>query len=87
VRHTQHQTFLGYRSEHILVARGADRMSPAGLFPAGFHPLLQVSALKWSPRALGVPYRGRMGKRDALASLVFRLTAYVRRVTPATVAC
>jgi hypothetical protein len=39
------------------------------------------------PRALGVPYCGRMGKRDALASLVFRLTAYVRRTTPATVAC
>jgi len=38
--------------------------------------------LKRSPRALGVPYRGRMGKRDALACLAFRLTVNVRRQRP-----
>jgi hypothetical protein len=60
---------------------------PAGQLPAGLRPLSQVSALKRSPRALGVPYRGRMGKRDALACLAFRLTADVRRATPMALAC
>jgi len=46
-------------------------VAPAGLFPAGLRPLSQVSALRRSPRALHVPYRGRMGKRDALARLAF----------------
>jgi hypothetical protein len=46
-------------------------------------PLSQVSALKRSPRALGVPYRSRMDKRDALVCSAFRLTADVRRATPA----
>jgi hypothetical protein len=46
-------------------------VAPGRLFPAGLRPLSQVSALKRSPRALGVPYRGRMGKRDALARLAF----------------
>jgi hypothetical protein len=62
-------------------------VAPAGSYPAGLRPSVQVNGLIRPPRALGVPYRGRMGKRDALASLVFRLTPYVRRATPATVAC
>jgi hypothetical protein len=41
----------------------------------------------WSPHALVVPYRGRMGKRDALARLAFRLTADVQRATPVALAC
>ena len=45
--------------------------APAGLIPAGLRLLSQFSALKRSPRALRVPYRGRMGKRDALARLAF----------------
>ena len=32
---------------------------------------MQVNGLIRPPRALGVPYRGRMGKRDALAELGF----------------
>ena len=60
---------------------------PGGPLPAGLRPLSQVSALKRSPRALGAPYRGRMGKRDALARLAFRLTADVPRATAAAVAC
>ena len=47
-----------------LVARGA--RPPAGRLPAGLRLLSQVSALKRSPHALRVPYRGRIGKRDAL---------------------
>jgi hypothetical protein len=58
-------------------------VAPAGHHPAGLRPLLQVSAPKRSPRALGVPYRGRMGKRDALACLAFRLTARLSRQSPA----
>jgi hypothetical protein len=47
------------------------RARPRQAAPAGLRPLSQISALKRSPRALGVPYRGRMGKRDALARLAF----------------
>jgi hypothetical protein len=62
-------------------------VAPAGHHPAGLRPSVQVNGLIRPPRALGVPYRGRMGKRDALARLAFRLSADVRRATPATVAC
>jgi hypothetical protein len=55
--------------------------SPAGPIPDGLRPLSQVSALNVSPRALRVPYRDRMGKRDALVHSTFRLTADVRRAT------
>jgi len=51
---------------------------PRQVIPAGLRPLSQVSALKRSPRALRVPYRGQMGKGDALVGLAFRLTAAVR---------
>ena len=46
-------------------------VAPAGSYPAGLRPSVQVNGLIRPPRALGVPYRGRMGKRDALARLAF----------------
>jgi hypothetical protein len=68
--------------DHYLDDRHVQVWVAPCLLPAGLRPLSQVSALKRSPRALGVPYRGRMGKRDALARLAFWLTADVRRATP-----